>query len=127
MQLERDSGVAPVRPVSSERSGGATGWDTCTGGESHSALGELIDQPSLRRAERLDAGRGAESLQSERPACAVANEPLETCSVLALDPDRCVDGESARPLPCAHVGHRGGVEEATPDGAPPDPRLHRVV
>jgi hypothetical protein len=58
----------------------------------HIGLGEPIHQASVRRGEGLDTGGGVESLKGERPPRTVANEPLETRSVLALDPDRCVDG-----------------------------------
>ncbi len=56
----------------------------------HIGLGEPVDQASVRRGERLEAGGGVEPLKGERPACAVANEPLQTRSVLALDADGCV-------------------------------------
>jgi hypothetical protein len=58
----------------------------------HIGLGKPVDQTSFRRRERLETGRGVEPLQGERPPGAVANEPLETRSVLALDADRAVDG-----------------------------------
>jgi len=45
------------------------------------------NEASLRRRECPDAGGGMEPLQSERPASAVPNEPLETRSVLGLDAD----------------------------------------
>jgi hypothetical protein len=53
-------------------------------------LGEPIDQAGLRRGERLDTGGGVEPLQGERPPGAVANEPLETRSVLGLDADGAI-------------------------------------
>ena len=92
----------------------------------HIGLGEPIYQPSLRRGERLEIGGAVESLQGERPPRTVPNEPLETRSVLALDPDRCVDGKPAGPLPRAHVRHRGGIQEATPAEPAQDAKLHRA-
>jgi len=58
----------------------------------HIGLGEPIPQASLRRGEGLEAGGGVKPLQGERPPGAVADEPLETRLVLALDPDGAVDG-----------------------------------
>jgi len=58
----------------------------------HIGLGEPVDQASLRRGERPDAGGGVKTLQGERPPGRVADEPLETRSVLALDADGAVDG-----------------------------------
>jgi ferrochelatase len=89
-------------------------------------LGEAIHQPSVRRGDRLDTGGGVESLQGERPPRTVTNEPLETRSVLALDPDRRVDGKPAGPLPRAHVRRGGGMEEATPGEPAQDAKLHRA-
>ncbi len=55
----------------------------------HLGLGEAIHQASVRRAERLKSGGRVEPLQGERPSGTVADEPLQTRSVLALDPERC--------------------------------------
>jgi hypothetical protein len=49
-------------------------------------------QARLRRGERLETGGGMESLRSDRPPHTVANEPLETRSAPALDPDQGVGG-----------------------------------
>ena len=92
----------------------------------HIRLGEPVDQGSLRRGERPDAGRGVKPLQGERPPGAVANEPLETCAVLALDADGAVDGKAAGPLPCAHVRSRGGIQEPAPGEPAQDAKLHRA-
>jgi hypothetical protein len=89
-------------------------------------LGEPIHQASLRRGERLETGGCMEPLQGERPPRTVPNKPLETRSVLALDPDRCVDGKPAGPAPCAHIRHRGGVHEPAPGEPAQDVKLHRA-
>jgi hypothetical protein len=90
----------------------------------HIGLGEPIHQASLRRGERLETGGGVEPLQGERPARTVPNKPLETRSVLGLDPDRCVDGKPAGPLPRAHVRHRGGIHEPAPGEPAQDAELY---
>jgi hypothetical protein len=59
----------------------------------------------------MPAGAWSRS-RARGPPSTVANEPLETRSVLALDADRCVDGKPTRPLPCAHVRRGGGVQKA---------------
>jgi len=90
--------------------------------------GEPIDHTSLWRGERLKAGRGVKPLQGERPARTGANEPLETCSVLALDADGAVDGEARRSAatcaypprwqrPGGHAGRTIAGREAAPRGS----------
>jgi hypothetical protein len=85
-----------------------------------------IHQTSFRRRERLETGRGVEPLQGERPPGAVANEPLETRSVLALDAERAVDGEASGAPPRAHVRRLGGVQERAPCEQTQDAKLHRT-
>jgi hypothetical protein len=98
----------------------------------HIGLGEPIHQASVRRGERLETGGGVESLQGKRSPRTVPNEPLQTRSVLALDPDRCVDGKPSCALPdppsaCArHVRHGGGIQEAAPGEPAQDANLHRA-
>jgi hypothetical protein len=92
----------------------------------HIGLREPIHPASLRRGERLETGGGVEPLQGERPARTVPNKPLKTRSVLGLDPDRCVDGKPAGPLPCAHIRRHGGVQEATAGEPAQDAKLHRA-
>jgi len=76
----------------------------------HIGLGEPVDQASLRRGERLETGGGVKPLQSERPAGAVADEPLETRPVLSLDADGAIHRKAAGPAPGAHVRRRGVVQ-----------------
>ena len=92
----------------------------------HIGLGEPIHQASLRRGERVETGGGMKPLQCERPPRTVANEPLETRPVLALDADGAVDRKAAGPLPCTHVRRRGGVQEPAPDEPSQDAQLHRT-
>jgi hypothetical protein len=108
MRLDRDRGVGPVGP-----------------GAVHIGLGEPIHQANFRRGERLETGGGAESLQGEGPPRTVPDEPLETLSVLALDPERSSDGASSGTLPLAHVRHRGGVQKPTSREPAQDAELHR--
>jgi predicted ATPase len=89
-------------------------------------LGEPVDQAGLRRGERPDAGRGVKPLQGERPPGAVANEPLETRPVLALDADGAVDGEATGPAPRAHVRRGARVQEPAPCEPAQDAELHRA-
>jgi hypothetical protein len=101
----------------------------------HIGLGEPVDQASLRRGERPDAGGGVKTLQGERPPRTVAKEPLETRPVLGLDADGAVnraaeDTEHRRceaaagPTPGAHVRRRGGVEEPAPGKPAQDAKLY---
>ena len=92
----------------------------------HIGLGEPIHQASFRRGERPETGGGVEPLQGERPARTVANEPLETRSVLGLDADGAIDREPPGALPRAHVRRRRGVQESAPCEPPGDAKLHRA-
>jgi len=92
----------------------------------HIGLGEPVDQAGLRRGERLESGGGVKPLQSERPPGAVANEPLETRSVLALDANGAIHRKAAGPAPGAHVRRRGGIQEPAPDEPPQNAELCRA-
>jgi len=59
----------------------------------------LVEGSSAWGGERLDASRRVKPLQGERPVRAVANDPLETCSVLGLDPDRRKTGNPPKGIP----------------------------
>ena len=92
----------------------------------HIGLGEPVDQASLRRGESPETGAGVKPLQGERPAGAVADEPLKTRSVLGLDADGAINRKASSAPPGRQLRSRGGVQEATPGEAAQDAELYRA-
>ena len=56
-----------------------------------------------------------------------ADESFEAVAVVPLDADRGVDAESARSLPCEHVGCRGLIEEVVATEVAEDALLNRPL
>jgi hypothetical protein len=73
-------------------------------------LGKPIDEPTVVRRQCSNPGRSMEPLKGEGWTRAVAQQALDTRTVLTFDTNRRVDAEAPRPLPREHAARVGFVE-----------------
>jgi hypothetical protein len=87
LQRREDDLGTPVRPTF----GGCPGF------------GKPIQEPRVGRGEGGDAGEGMKAFESEGWAGTIAQETLDTGTVVTLDAHRSIDTEPTGALPGEHV------------------------